>query len=131
MLTLLLTSLAFVARPVFSLSTKPSIKAEWIALKPASVIEPKRSGHVAFRVQERNFVFGGYAEDDDMNRYVTNDLWEWKENRWTKQTQSGQVPGPRLVSAAVVLNGRYVYELFVAASKRTTNMISTYNFFPG
>jgi N-acetylneuraminic acid mutarotase len=108
MLALFLTSLAFVGSPVFSLSMKMSIKAEWIEIKPASVIVPKRSGHVAFHVQERNFVFGGYAEDDDMNRYVTNDLWEWKDKGWTEQTQSQQVPGPRLVSAAVVLNGRYV-----------------------
>ena len=114
--------MAFFALPVLSFSMKPSIKAEWIALKPTSVIEPRRSGHVAFNAGERLFIFGGYAEDDDMNRYVTNDLWEWKANGWTEQAQSGQVPGPRLLSAAVVLNGRYAYAytLFFVTDKELT-----------
>lgn len=117
MLTSLLTTIAFFALPVFSFSMKPSIKAEWIALKPTSVIEPRRSGHVAFIAGERLFIFGGYAEDDNMNRYVTNDLWEWKDNGWKEQAQSGQVPGPRLVAAAVVLNGRYACVLYFEPTK--------------
>lgn len=80
--------------------------AEWIELKPTSKIEPPRSGHVAFCARDRLFVFGGYAEDEDLHRHVTNDLWEWEGEGWKQQNPSGSA-GPRLVSAAVVLNERY------------------------
>lgn len=78
-------------------------KAEWVQMKHSSVMQPPRSGHVAFKVKDRLFVFGGYAEDEDMNRYVTNDLWEWKDGGWEQQHPSGEAH-PRLVSSAVVLN---------------------------
>lgn len=68
-------------------------------------MEPARSGHVSFRAQDRLFVFGGYAEDNDLKRYVTNDLWEWVDGGWKQQNPSGSA-APRLVSAAVVLNER-------------------------
>jgi N-acetylneuraminic acid mutarotase len=104
MLQSLLTSLALFALPAVSLSMKPP-KAEWIELKPKSKITPPRSGHVAFRANDRLFVFGGYAEDEDLKRYVTNDLWEWKDGGWIEQRPTGTA-APRLVSSAVVLNER-------------------------
>lgn len=106
MLHSLLTSLALFVLPAFSLSMKPP-KAEWIEieLKPKSKITPPRSGHVAFRANDRLFVFGGYAEDEDLKRYVTNDLWEWKDGGWINKRLSGTA-APRLVSSAVVLNER-------------------------
>jgi N-acetylneuraminic acid mutarotase len=78
-------------------------KAEWISLTPWSNIQPPRSGHVAFTAKDRLFLFGGYAEDEDLHRYVTNDLWEWKDGGWEKQKPSGDAH-PRLVSSSVVMN---------------------------
>lgn len=106
MMRSLLTALALFVLPAFSLSMKP--KAEWISLTPSSKIQPPRSGHVAFTVKDRLFIFGGYAEEEDLNRYVKSDLWEWKDGGWEKQEPSGDAH-PRLVSSAVVLNDRYAY----------------------
>jgi hypothetical protein len=105
MMRSLLTALALFVLPAFSLSMK-SPKAEWIGLTPSSKIEPPRSGHVAFTAKDRLFIFGGYAEDEDMNRYVTNDLWEWAAGEWKKQEPVGEAH-PRLVSSAVVLKDWY------------------------
>lgn len=102
MLRSLLATLALFVLPAFSLSMKPP-KAEWISLTPWSNIQPPRSGHVAFTAKDRLFLFGGYAEDEDLHRYVTNDLWEWKDGGWEKQKPSGDAH-PRLVSSAVVMN---------------------------
>jgi len=104
MMRSLLASLALFVLPAFSLSMKAP-KAEWISLNPSSKITPPRSGHVAFRANDRLFIFGGYAEDDDMKRYVTSDLWEWKDGGWKIQNPSGSA-APRLVSSAVVLNDK-------------------------
>ena len=77
------------------------LQAEWIQIKDAPLILPKRSGHVAFTTNDgRLLVFGGYIEEgDEKRRAVTNDLWEWKNQGWTSVEQSGEIPGPRLVSA--------------------------------
>ncbi len=82
--------------------------AEWIdlGLDVKSSINPPRSGHVAFGLDDKVYVFGGYAEDrDTAERYPTNDLWcfdESKEKKWTlvKPASSSQ-PQPRLASAAI------------------------------
>lgn len=53
-------------------------------------------------------VFGGYVEEDDgeeKNRYVVNDLWEWKDKGWHAVQQKGTLPGPRLVSAVGLAGG--------------------------
>jgi hypothetical protein len=73
-----------------------------------------------------NYIFGGYAEETsggdngtgtgtgsstgNVVRYATNDLWRWDDEavEWNKCEQSGDVPGPRLVSAAALVDGRYV-----------------------
>lgn len=76
------------------------MRAEWNELKGASLITPKRSGHVSFSTDDgRLLVFGGYAEENPGKRYVVNDLWEWKDEGWYKIEAGGELPGPRLVSA--------------------------------
>lgn len=128
MLRSLLATLALFVLPAFSLSMKPP-KAEWISLTPWSSIQPPRSGHVAFTAKDRLFLFGGYAEDEDLHRYVTNDLWEWKDGGWEKQKPSGDAH-PRLVSSSVVMNDRYVVpttnrKSFSRLLKSTNHIFST------
>lgn len=82
--------------------------AKWIdlGLDVGSSINPPRSGHVAFALDDKVYVFGGYAEDrDTSDRYPTNDLWcfeDGDEKKWTlvKPASSSQ-PQPRLASAAI------------------------------
>ena len=66
-----------------------ALTAEWIELKPKQVIHPPRSGHVAFKLKEEVYVFGGYAEDsgkDGLNRFPTNDMWRFnpEQSEWEK-----------------------------------------------
>lgn len=81
------------------------LQVEWIQVKDAPLIIPKRSGHVSFTTKDgRLFVFGGYAEEGaEKRRYVTNDLWEWGSQGWVAVEQTGEPPGPRLVSAAGIV----------------------------
>jgi hypothetical protein len=99
-LLVLLLLLAMLGKSL-SFSPPLQLQAEWIQLKDAPLITPKRSGHVSIHTKDgRILVFGGYVEVGD-RRYVTNDLWEWKHQGWALVDQSGQeLPGPRLVSAA-------------------------------
>ncbi|KAI2511451.1 Kelch motif [Fragilaria crotonensis] len=89
---------------VESLGLMPALQlqAEWIQITKAPLIVPKRSGHVALATRDgRLLVFGGYIEEgDEKSRKVTDDLWEWKDQGWIEVQQSGEIPGPRLVSAA-------------------------------
>ena len=84
--------------------------AKWINLDLdiVSRINPPRSGHVAFGLNNKVYVFGGYAEDvTTAERYPTNDLWCFEDdndngNQWTlvKPASSSQ-PQARLAAAAV------------------------------
>lgn len=82
-----------------------ALRAEWIPLNVPR-ISPKRSGHTAFG----SYVFGGYTEDNEKKRAVINDLWQWKGEEWQTVTTTGDIPGPRLVSAAAIL-GKTAYLL--------------------
>ena len=80
--------------------------AEWIdlGLDVKSSINPPRSGHVAFGLDDKVYVFGGYAEDSDTaERYPTNDLWCFgNEKKWNLvKPASSSEPQPRLASAAI------------------------------
>jgi len=95
---------------IFCTQTVSAWTAEWINLKldVGGSINPPRSGHVAFGLEGKIYVFGGYAEDSTTaERYPTNDLWcfdasNQKDNKWTliKPASSSQ-PQPRLAAAAV------------------------------
>jgi len=82
--------------------------AKWINLDldVGSSINPPRSGHVSFSLDDKVYVFGGYAEDRETSvRYPTNDLWcfgDGHDKRWTlvKPASSSQ-PQARLAAAAV------------------------------
>jgi len=39
-------------------------------------------------------------------RYVINDLWQWKDSKWQKVEQKGELPRTRLASAAGVMNNK-------------------------
>lgn len=94
--------------------SRPMFEAEWKLISSANRISPRRSGHVAFSSfsTQSVFVFGGYVEKDPereegkLVRYVDNDLWEFKSRAegWKKVNHSGDIPAPRLVSAAAVVN---------------------------
>jgi Kelch motif/Galactose oxidase, central domain len=45
-------------------------------------IYPPRSGHVAFALENKVYVFGGYAEESIDHRYPTNDLWVYDPQEW-------------------------------------------------
>lgn len=80
--------------------------AKWInlGLDIGSSIDPPRSGHVAFGLDDKIYVFGGYAEDRDTSeRYPTNDLWCFgEEKKWTLvKPASKSQPQPRLASIAL------------------------------
>ncbi len=91
--------------------------AEWIAL-PSS-LQPPRSGHVAFTLDNSIYIFGGYAEEDsegEVKRYSTNDLWKWEgegwkcvqaPDLWTNDNSMNphQIPQQRLAAAAASLPG--------------------------
>ena len=85
-------------------------------------MNPPRSGHVAFQLDEKIYVFGGYAEerakDGDVKRYPTNDLWcfqptkegsDSKKNEWklvqraasNSSSSPSQQPRNRLAAASV------------------------------
>ena len=113
--------LLFVIMSVFT-RTASAWTANWINLDLdiASSINPPRSGHVAFGLNDKVYVFGGYAEDVTAagpERYPTNDLWCFENkdsnddddddddgngNKWTlvKPASSSQ-PQARLAAAAV------------------------------
>ena len=93
-----------------------ALKAEWLPIPAAKTIQPRRSGHTAFSLspEDPTFVFGGYIEKDPTKegepcfREVMNDLWKW-DNRmqsWEEVRASGDIPGPRLVSASATINGK-------------------------
>eukprot|EP00547_Thalassionema_nitzschioides_P006310 CAMPEP_0194222288 /NCGR_PEP_ID=MMETSP0156-20130528/32563_1 /TAXON_ID=33649 /ORGANISM="Thalassionema nitzschioides, Strain L26-B" /LENGTH=332 /DNA_ID=CAMNT_0038953011 /DNA_START=140 /DNA_END=1135 /DNA_ORIENTATION=- len=87
--------------------TTLALKAEWISLS-TSKIDPRRSGHTSFIMNQKPFVFGGYIEqdgDDDMTREVINDLWQYNKG-WTRVPTKGDSPGPRLVSASGVIGDK-------------------------
>lgn len=108
----------------FSLDRPPHITATWSTIDHDSAgsdriprIDPPRSGHVAFSADGGSgaalpFVFGGYCEEvdgDAVTRFATDELWGWiggDSGGWKKIDQKGEVPGPRLASAAAVLGGR-------------------------
>ena len=84
--------------------------AKWINLDLSSKISPPRSGHVAFGLNEKIYVFGGYAEDETTEeRYPTNDLWVFNpaaaagvESSWKNvEPPSSTQPQSRLVAASV------------------------------
>lgn len=95
-------------------------------LKPAAnkainlnSLTPPRSGHVTFRSDSGDdlYLFGGYVEEvekgdggEKVSRYVKNDLWRWDNEKleWhiICDENGSDVPGPRLASAAAVVNGR-------------------------
>ena len=89
-----------------------ALKAEWVSIPSAQKIAPRRSGHTAFSAgpSEPSFVFGGYIEKDPAPffREVKNDLWKWdnKIRNWQESKASGDIPGPRLVSASAVADGK-------------------------
>jgi len=125
---LLAATLLFIQHPSMSsslsLDRHSHIATTWNAVEHDSSgiprIDPPRSGHVAFSVDNsdglasRPYVFGGYCEEEDGSgnggvvRSATNELWTWLGDAggWEKVEQNGEVPGPRLASAAVVLGGR-------------------------
>jgi hypothetical protein len=78
---------------------------EWVNVgtKIGNIIPP-RSGHVAFELHGKVFVFGGYAEESPENRYPTNDLWAYdpakEDSSWSKVDCSSP-PQQRLAAAAV------------------------------
>jgi Galactose oxidase, central domain len=61
--------------------TSSAWSTEWInldsniAANNLNKIDPPRSGHVAFALENKVYVFGGYAEESIDHRYPTNDLW--------------------------------------------------------
>ncbi|KAL3941888.1 MAG: hypothetical protein SGARI_000446 [Bacillariaceae sp.] len=69
-------------------------------------MHPRRSGHVAFSLKDKVYVFGGYAEESPENRYPTNDLWVFDDSKWMQvQTRDTAInaaqPQQRLAAAAV------------------------------
>lgn len=97
----------FVLLAVFAPMTS-AWTAKWIDLDLdiGSSINPPRSGHVAFGLDDKVYVFGGYAEDRDTSaRYPTNDLWcfeNGKKNKWSLvKPASPSQPQARLAAAAV------------------------------
>jgi Galactose oxidase, central domain len=137
-------SLVLLIAPSSSLFGPPCIAmalhVEWTQLPNAGLISPRRSGHTAFvattaaaggEEQLRPFVFGGYVEVENdaeekpaqpYKRFVTNDLWEWKQesNKWepvktvvttakdngNNDDDDSNMPGPRLVAATAVLEDK-------------------------
>jgi len=114
-----------------------NLHAQWIPINSSSdntqpnLTKPSRSGHVSFTMNDNLFIFGGYAEveeigsngDVTLKRFPINDLWERKkvdirkndndsdkndicDHIWELVEQQGDVPEERLVSAASVLDGR-------------------------
>jgi hypothetical protein len=86
--------------------------AKWINLDLSSKISPPRSGHVAFGLNQKIYIFGGYAEDETTEeRYPTNDLWVFDpavaagaESSWKNvepPTSSQSQPQSRLAAASV------------------------------
>jgi hypothetical protein len=88
--------------------------AEWIQLQPSQRVAPRRSGHAAFVVDKIPHVFGGYIEEDAKDadsmptRYVVNDLWKWnnKKDEWMLLDATGDIPGPRLVTAMATIQDK-------------------------
>jgi N-acetylneuraminic acid mutarotase len=135
-LLLLLTPLFILVSTtaVTSSCTAMALSAEWIDVTPSSqTITPRRSGHTAFTVsggpaagaENKNipFVFGGYVEVDDntsttpapkKNRYVVNDLWQFESSshQWDLVATTGDIPGPRLCSAAAAVKNNNKAYLF-------------------
>lgn len=93
-----------------------ALKAEWLPILSAKTIQPRRSGHTAFSLSpaDPTFVFGGYIEKDPTKegepcfREVMNDVWKWDNSKqsWEEVKASGDIPGPRLVSASATMNGK-------------------------
>jgi hypothetical protein len=112
-LVLLLLAMVF-EKGVALASPHRNVQAEWSQRKDAAKITPKRSGHVSFTTHDgRLMVFGGYVEEEgeEHNRYVVNDLWEWKKQGWQLVPQDEEkLPCPRLVSAAAFV-GKTPYML--------------------
>lgn len=93
--------------------TSSAWSIEWINLDKSIVadnhnkVTPPRSGHVAFGLDDRVYVFGGYAEESGEVRYPTNDLWVydpktrggWKLVHGT--ADASYIPQQRLAAAAV------------------------------
>ncbi len=96
-------AILFLSAPMVSAWT-----AKWIdlGLDVESSINPPRSGHVAFGLDDKIYLFGGYAEDrDTAERYPTNDLWSFQPGdpqKWTLEKQASSAePQPRLASTAI------------------------------
>ena len=97
-----------------SASTKPPIKAKWINLLKSNTslqkITPPRSGHVSFTTKSEKsnnvYTFGGYVEEEAINRYASNDLWTLSSNGWVEIDQYGDVPNVRLASACAAMNNK-------------------------
>jgi hypothetical protein len=91
-----------------------SLTAEWTQLKPSQRVAPRRSGHAAFVVDKIPHIFGGYVEKDAKDadsmptRYVVNDLWKWNNNNneWMPLDATGDIPGPRLVTAMAAIQDK-------------------------
>mmetsp|Transcript_7802 Transcript_7802/g.12393 ORF Transcript_7802/g.12393 Transcript_7802/m.12393 type:complete len:414 (-) Transcript_7802:101-1342(-) len=80
---------------------------DWINLgSKIGGISPPRSGHVAFELDGKVFVFGGYAEESPEKRYPINDLWVYDPKKegepasWT-EVNTPSSPQQRLAAAAV------------------------------
>jgi Galactose oxidase, central domain/Kelch motif len=89
--------------------------------KRISKITPPRSGHVAFGLHDKVYVFGGYVEESPEKRYPTNEMWVFDNNNninnssssgWQRVRNAGGdvddddddtsfIPQQRLAAAAV------------------------------
>ncbi|GAX27160.1 hypothetical protein FisN_13Lh293 [Fistulifera solaris] len=91
---------------LLSLVRALSWKAQWISRELSR--SPRRSGHVAFSLENIPYIFGGYVEEEEDNsqqhRYATNDMWKWHNNQWQSVSSvEGDLPRARLVATATVL----------------------------
>lgn len=97
-----------------------ALKAEWFPIPSTKTIQPRRSGHTAFSTgpSDPTYVFGGYIEKDPTKeeepyfREVRNDLWKWNNimQSWEEMKASGDIPGPRLVTASATMSGKaYIF----------------------
>ncbi|KAG7362015.1 galactose oxidase [Nitzschia inconspicua] len=115
------------------LPTSLAWSTEWINLENGigssssfQRIMPPRSGHVAFHLDDKIFVFGGYAAEQDEQekgvenrRYPINDLWvldpttKKSDQGWTRlhgadeaNTETASIPQQRLAAAAVTCQNK-------------------------
>ena len=78
--------------------------AQWIDLDAIGGMghnmSPPRSGHVSFSLEDKVYVFGGYAEEDSVTeegsttatRYPTNDLWCFEPKAHSNEKDEDSIP---------------------------------------